>query len=87
MGENDQGPLCVGGLPCHDLEHGEIERGGDVLNDHRRVRWQSSEFVLGQPQWAVTMAVSTVATLPVALLFIFFQRYFITGLTMSGIKG
>ncbi|MEO8395985.1 MAG: carbohydrate ABC transporter permease [Chloroflexota bacterium] len=41
----------------------------------------------GQPQWAVTMAVSTVATLPVALLFIFFQRYFITGLTMSGIKG
>ena len=41
----------------------------------------------GQPQWAVSMAVSTVATLPVALLFIFFQRYFITGLTMSGIKG
>ena len=41
----------------------------------------------GQPQWAVAMAVSTVATLPVALLFIFFQRYFIAGLTMSGIKG
>ncbi len=41
----------------------------------------------GQPQWAVAMAVSTVATLPVALLFIFFQRYFITGLSMSGIKG
>jgi multiple sugar transport system permease protein len=41
----------------------------------------------GRPQWAVAMAVSTVATLPVALLFIFFQRYFVTGLTMSGIKG
>jgi ABC-type glycerol-3-phosphate transport system permease component len=41
----------------------------------------------GQPQWAVSMAVSTLATLPVALLFIFFQRYFVTGLTMSGIKG
>jgi ABC-type glycerol-3-phosphate transport system permease component len=41
----------------------------------------------GQPQWAVSMAVSTMATLPVALLFIFFQRYFVTGLTMSGIKG
>lgn len=41
----------------------------------------------GQPQWAVSMAVSTLATLPVALLFIFFQRYFVTGLTMSGLKG
>jgi len=42
---------------------------------------------LGQPRWAVAMAVSTMAVLPVALLFIFFQRYFIQGLTMSGIKG
>lgn len=42
---------------------------------------------LGQPRWAVAMAVSTMAVLPVALLFIFFQRYFIEGLTMSGIKG
>jgi ABC-type glycerol-3-phosphate transport system permease component len=41
----------------------------------------------GQPQWAVSMAVSTMATLPVALLFIFFQRYFVAGLTMSGTKG
>ncbi len=42
---------------------------------------------LGQPRWAVAMAVSTMAVLPVAFLFIFFQRYFIQGLTMSGIKG
>jgi multiple sugar transport system permease protein len=40
-----------------------------------------------QPQWAVAMAVSTLATLPVALLFIFFQRYFVQGMIMSGIKG
>jgi ABC-type glycerol-3-phosphate transport system permease component len=40
-----------------------------------------------QPRWAVAMAVATLATLPVALLFIFFQRYFVEGLTMSGIKG
>ncbi len=33
------------------------------------------------------MAVSTLATLPVALLFIFFQRYFIEGMMVSGIKG
>jgi multiple sugar transport system permease protein len=40
-----------------------------------------------EPQWAVAMAVSTLATLPVALLFVFFQRYFIQGMIMSGIKG
>ncbi len=39
------------------------------------------------PQWAVAMAVSTLATLPVALLFIFFQRYFVQGMMMSGLKG
>jgi ABC-type glycerol-3-phosphate transport system permease component len=40
-----------------------------------------------EPQWAVAMAVSTLATLPVAVLFIFFQRYFVEGMLMSGIKG
>jgi multiple sugar transport system permease protein len=40
-----------------------------------------------EPQWAVAMAVSTLATLPVAVLFVFFQRYFIEGMLMSGIKG
>ncbi len=40
-----------------------------------------------QPQWAAAMAVSTLATLPVAILFIFFQRYFVGGMVMSGLKG
>ena len=40
-----------------------------------------------QPRWAVAMAVSTLATLPVALLFVFFQRYFVEGLVLSGLKG
>lgn len=40
-----------------------------------------------QPMWAAAMAVSTVATLPVALLFVFFQRYFAEGMVMSGMKG
>lgn len=40
-----------------------------------------------QPKWAVAMAVSTLATLPVAMLFVFFQRYFIEGIVLSGLKG
>ncbi len=40
-----------------------------------------------EPLWAVAMAVSTMATIPVILLFVFFQRYFIEGMMVSGIKG
>ncbi|MYE28056.1 MAG: carbohydrate ABC transporter permease [Chloroflexi bacterium] len=40
-----------------------------------------------EPLWAVAMAVSTMATIPVILLFLFFQRYFIEGMMVSGIKG
>lgn len=41
----------------------------------------------GEPSIGPSMAVSSLATLPVALLFIFFQRYFIEGMMVSGIKG
>jgi multiple sugar transport system permease protein len=41
----------------------------------------------GSPQWPFIMAMSALATLPMILLFIFGQRYFIAGLATSGIKG
>ena len=41
----------------------------------------------GQPMWAAAMAASTVATIPIAALFIFFQRYFVQGLTAGAVKG
>lgn len=41
----------------------------------------------GSPQWPFIMAMSALATLPMILLFIFGQRYFIAGLASSGIKG
>ncbi len=41
----------------------------------------------GDPVVGPAMAVSVLATLPVALLFVFFQRYFINGMMASGIKG
>jgi multiple sugar transport system permease protein len=42
---------------------------------------------LGQPMWGAAMAASTVATIPIAALFIFFQRYFVRGLTAGAVKG
>lgn len=38
-------------------------------------------------QWAAAMAASTVATLPIAAIFVFLQRYFIKGLTAAAVKG
>ena len=38
-------------------------------------------------QWNAILAGSMVTTLPMALIFIFFQRYFIEGISYSGIKG
>jgi multiple sugar transport system permease protein len=38
-------------------------------------------------QWNAILAGSLVTTLPMALLFVFFQRYFIEGISYSGLKG
>lgn len=39
------------------------------------------------PMWGAAMAASTIATIPIAALFAFFQRYFIKGLTAAAVKG
>lgn len=39
------------------------------------------------PYWTYIMAVSTVATVPVVLVFLVLQKYFIQGVVLSGMKG
>jgi ABC-type glycerol-3-phosphate transport system permease component len=38
-------------------------------------------------QWGYVFALSVLSLIPVILIFIFFQRYFVSGLTTGGIKG
>ncbi|MEZ4733704.1 MAG: carbohydrate ABC transporter permease [Caldilineaceae bacterium] len=38
-------------------------------------------------EWALMMAGSTLMTIPVILVFFFFQRYFLQGITFSGLTG
>jgi multiple sugar transport system permease protein len=38
-------------------------------------------------EWGLMMAVSTLMTLPIIILFFFLQKTFIKGITFSGIKG
>jgi multiple sugar transport system permease protein len=37
--------------------------------------------------WPELMAASVIAILPIALIYIFFQRYFVAGVTAAGVKG
>ena len=38
-------------------------------------------------EWSQLMAVSTLMLLPLLVLFFFAQRYFIEGITLTGMKG
>lgn len=38
-------------------------------------------------RWDLIMAASTITTLPIVILFFFTQRYFLEGITITGIKG
>jgi multiple sugar transport system permease protein len=38
-------------------------------------------------QWPELMAASVIAIVPIALIYVFFQRYFIAGVTAAGVKG
>jgi multiple sugar transport system permease protein len=40
-----------------------------------------------QTQWPQLMAASVIAILPIAVIFVVFQRYFIAGVVASGVKG
>jgi multiple sugar transport system permease protein len=38
-------------------------------------------------EWPAEMAVVTMATIPIVILYLFFQRYFVEGIAASGVKG
>ena len=38
------------------------------------------------PQWPMIMAASTMILIPVMMLFVFLQKYFVEGMLTSGIK-
>ena len=40
-----------------------------------------------QTDWPPLMALVVVATIPILILYLFFQRYFVAGIAASGVKG
>ncbi|MEW6045979.1 MAG: carbohydrate ABC transporter permease [Bacillota bacterium] len=60
------------------------------LNDPRKwtVALGLAQFIgIYSQRWDLLMAASTVVVLPMILVFLFFQRYFVEGITLTGIKG
>lgn len=47
----------------------------------------STGTYVGQGFWAMLMAAAVCATLPMIVLFLFLQRYFVRGIVMTGLKG
>ena len=47
----------------------------------------SSALLASMPQESVTMAIAFVVAVPIACVYPFFQKYFISGLTVGAVKG
>jgi multiple sugar transport system permease protein len=61
---------------------------GQGTPSHYTIQIGLAQFVFQyQTQWPQLMAASVLAILPIAAIFVFFQRYFIAGVVASGVKG
>ncbi|PKP57636.1 carbohydrate ABC transporter permease [Candidatus Atribacteria bacterium HGW-Atribacteria-1] len=61
-----------------------------VINDYMKMPIQVGLTYIqssNEPRWAIAMAGTTTAIIPMILIFIFFQRYFISGVLTSGLGG
>ena len=47
----------------------------------------SADLKKNMPQESVRMAIAFVVAVPIACVYPFFQKYFITGLTVGAVKG
>lgn len=65
----------------------KIERQMQFLIQNARDMGISSEEVSKLPSETLRMAIVVISTLPIACAYPFFQKYFVTGLTVGSVKG
>lgn len=63
-----------------------IENNLEFIRQNTQMGGLTQEIYSQIPQDAAKMAMVVIATLPIALSYPFFQRYFISGLTIGGVK-
>ncbi len=64
----------------------KIQANIQYLSENAAAAAMSSEVAGALPKEATRMAIVVVSTLPIACLYPFFQRYFVKGLTIGGVK-
>jgi putative aldouronate transport system permease protein len=63
-----------------------IENNMDFIKQNAMLSNQNSSILESIPQDSARMAMVVIATLPIALSYPFFQKYFVKGLTIGGVK-
>ncbi|AHV96822.1 carbohydrate ABC transporter permease [Paenibacillus sabinae] len=61
-----------------------------VINDDKKQMIQVAIAAFSSAEgtdWSKILAASTISTVPILILFLFLQRYYIQGITASGVKG
>lgn len=66
-------------LIARDKEMRTLELGLAYFN--------ASTSAFKQPNWPLVMAAAVVVMLPVLIVYIFTQRYFVAGISLTGLKG
>ncbi|WP_425352566.1 carbohydrate ABC transporter permease [Alteribacter populi] len=64
----------------------KIENNLDFIRQNAMISSQDSALLNSIPQDSAKMAIVVIATLPIALSYPFFQKYFVKGLTIGGVK-
>ncbi len=64
----------------------QIESNMEFIRKNAMLSTQADSLLASIPQDAARMAMVVIATLPIALSYPFFQKYFVRGLTIGGVK-
>jgi putative aldouronate transport system permease protein len=65
----------------------KIQRNIDFIKNNADVSSEERELLRTMPTESTRMAITIISTAPILFAYPFFQRYFITGLTIGSVKG
>ena len=65
----------------------KIQRNVEFIKNNADVTQEERELLRNMPTESVRMAITVITTVPILFAYPFFQRYFITGMTIGSVKG
>jgi putative aldouronate transport system permease protein len=65
----------------------KIQRNVEFIKNNADVTHEERELLRNMPTESVRMAITVITTVPILFAYPFFQRYFISGMTIGSVKG